>query len=65
MALPGAIAVTALVLGWIVVPAVLGALPGQALSAFRGDIGLEAREAIALVVAVIAATVTLGVQSER
>jgi hypothetical protein len=65
MALPGAIAVTALVLGWILVPAVLGALPGQALSAFRGDIGLEAREAIALVVAVIAATVTLGVQSER
>ena len=65
MRLPGAIAPTALVLGWILVPAVLGALPGQALSAFEGDVGLDAREATALVVAVIAAAVTLGVQSER
>jgi hypothetical protein len=65
MRLPGAIAPTALVLGWILVPAVLGAFPGEALSAFRGDVGLDPREAIALVVAVIAAAVTLGVQSER
>ena len=65
MRLPGAIAPTALVLGWILVPAVLGAFPGQALTAFKGDVGLDAREATALVVAVIAAAVTLGVQSER
>ncbi|HEX6473703.1 MAG TPA: hypothetical protein VF114_01285 [Candidatus Limnocylindria bacterium] len=63
--LPGAIAPTALVLGWILVPAVLGAFPGDAFAAFNGEIGLDAREAIALVVAVIAAAVTLGVQSER
>lgn len=65
MRLPGAIAPTALVLGWILMPAVLGAFPGQALTAFKGDVGLDAREATALVVAVIAAAVTLGVQSER
>ena len=65
MRLPGAIAPTALVLGWILVPAILGAIPGQAFSGFRDGIGLDAREAIALVVAVIAATVTLGVQAER
>ncbi len=63
--LPGAIAPTALVLGWILVPGVLGAFPGEAFAAFKGDMGLEPREAIALVVAVIAAAVTLGVQSER
>ena len=39
MRLPGAIAPTALVLGWILVPAVLGAFPGQALSAFKGERG--------------------------
>ena len=65
LSLPGAIAPTALVLGWILVPTVLGALPGQAFSAFRSDLALGAQEAIALVVAVIAAAVTLGVQSER
>ncbi len=65
MRLPGAIAPTALVLGWILVPAVLGAFPGQALSAFKGDVGLDAREATALVVAVIAAAVTLGVQADH
>jgi F0F1-type ATP synthase membrane subunit a len=65
MRLPGAIAPTALVLGWIAVPVVLGAIPGPALSAFEGNVALDAREAIALVVAVIAAAVTLGVQAER
>jgi membrane-bound ClpP family serine protease len=65
MRLPGAIAPTALVLGWILVPAVLGTFPGQALSAFQGDVGLDAGEAIALVMAVIAAAVTLGVQADR
>ncbi|HEX5578220.1 MAG TPA: hypothetical protein VFY43_00975, partial [Candidatus Limnocylindria bacterium] len=56
--LPGAIAPTALVLGWILVPAVLGAFPGEAFSAFRGSLGIDPQEAIALVVAVIAAAVT-------
>ena len=65
LALPGAIAPTALVLGWILVPVVLSAFPGQALTTFRGDAALDVREAIALVVAVVAATVTLGVQAER
>ena len=63
--LPGAIAPTALVLGWILVPLILGAFPGEAFAGFRGEVGLDAREAIALVVAVIAAAVTLGVQAER
>ena len=65
LALPGAIAPTALVLGWILVPVILGAMPTQATSAFAGGAGLKAPEAIALVVAVIAAAVTLGVQSDR
>jgi hypothetical protein len=65
MRLPGAIAPTALVLGWILVPALLGAFPGQAMSAFQGSVGLDAGEAVALVVAVIAAAVTLGVQADR
>jgi len=65
LSLPGAIAPTALVLGWILVPAVLGAFPGDAFSAFRNDLKLGAQESIALVVAVIAAAITLGVQSER
>ena len=65
LSLPGAIAPTALVLGWILVPAVLGAFPGDAFSAFRSDLKLAAQESIALVVAVIAAAITLGVQSER
>ena len=65
MRLPGAIAPTALVLGWILVPAALGAFPGQAFAAFRSDLTLGAQESIALVVAVIAAAVTLGVQAER
>ena len=65
MRLSGAIAPTALVVGWILVPAILGSFPGQALSAFDGNVALDAREATALVVAVIAAAITLGVQSER
>ena len=65
MALPGAIAITALVLGWILVPVVLGALPWQATKAFAGGAALQAPESVALVVAVIAAAVTLGVQAER
>jgi uncharacterized membrane protein HdeD (DUF308 family) len=65
LSLPGAIAPTALVLGWIVVPAVLGAIPSKATAAFSGDAALDAANAIALAVAVVAAAVTLGVQRER
>jgi uncharacterized membrane protein HdeD (DUF308 family) len=63
--LPGAIAPTALVLGWIVVPVVLAAIPSQAASAFGGRAALNAADAIALAVAVVAAAITLGVQAER
>ncbi|HYN63327.1 MAG TPA: hypothetical protein VES36_01880 [Candidatus Limnocylindrales bacterium] len=63
--LPGAMAPTALVLGWIVVPVVLAAVPSQATAAFGGGAGLNASEATALAAAVIAAAVTLGVQAER
>ena len=65
LALPGAMAPTALVLGWIIVPVALAAIPSQAMSAFGGGAALNAAEAIALAVAVVAAAVTLGVQAER
>lgn len=65
MSLPAAIAPTALVLGWIVVPVVLGAIPSQATDAFSRSAALTAANAIALAVAVVAAAVTLGVQRER
>ena len=65
LSLPGAIAPTALVLGWILVPMVLGAIPSKATSAFSGSGDLTAANAIALAVAVVAAAVTLGVQRER
>jgi hypothetical protein len=63
--LPGAMAPTALVLGWILVPVVLAAVPSEATAAFGGGAGLTASEATALAVAVVAAAVTLGVQAER
>jgi hypothetical protein len=65
LALPGAIAPTALVVGWIVVPVVLAAVPSQATAAFGGGAALNASEATALAVAVIAAAITLGVQADR
>lgn len=65
LSLPGAIAPTALVLGWIVVPTVLGAIPSKATAAFVGGAALDAAEAFSLAVAVVAAAITLGVQSER
>ena len=65
LSLPGAIAPTALVLGWILVPMVLGAIPSKAPAGFRGGGDLAATNAIALAVAVVAAAVTLGVQRER
>jgi hypothetical protein len=65
MRLPGAMAPTVLVLGWIVVPPILGAIPSGATQYFGGDVALTAADAVALAVAVIAAAVTLGVQAER
>jgi len=61
----GAMAPTALVLGWIVVPPLLRAIPSAATQYFATDAALSAPNAVALAVAVVAAAVTLGVQSER
>ena len=58
---PGAVAPTALVLAWILVPVLLGAIPGQATQLFAGDARLLPAESIALVVAVVSAAVTLAV----
>ena len=63
--LPGAMAPTVLVLGWIVVPPLLRAIPTGATQYFASDASLTAPDAVALVVAVLAAAVTLGVQAER
>jgi len=65
MRLPGAIAPTVLVIGWIVVPPLLKAIPSAATRYFASDAALTAPDAVALAVAVIAAAVTLGVQPER
>jgi hypothetical protein len=62
---PGATAPTVLVLGWILVPAVLRAIPSAATQLFAGDAELAAPEALALVTAVVASAVTLGVPAER
>ncbi len=62
---PGALAPTVLVLGWIVVPPLLKAIPSAATQYFAADAALTAPDAVALAVAVVAAAVTLGVQSER
>lgn len=65
MRLPGAVAPTVLVLGWIVVPPLLRAIPAAATRYFASDASLTAPDAVALAVAVLAAAVTLGVQAER
>lgn len=65
MRLPGAMAPTVLVLGWIVVPPLLRAIPSAATQYFAADAALTAPDAVALAVAVIAAAVTLSVQAER
>ncbi len=59
--LPGAVAPTALVVGWIAIPVLLGAVPGQATQLFAGDARLGATESVALVVAVVSAAITLAV----
>lgn len=63
--LPGATAPTVLVIGWIGVPAVLGAIPSEATRLLAGDPALTAAEALALVAATIAAAITLSVPAER
>jgi hypothetical protein len=65
MRLPGALAPTVLVLGWIVVPPIMGVIPSAAAQYFGRTAALDIADAVALAVAVIAAAVTLGVQAER
>jgi hypothetical protein len=63
--LPGATAPTVLVLGWTLVPVVLGAIPSEATALFAGDAALSSGQALALATATVAAAVTLGVPAER
>jgi hypothetical protein len=63
--LSSAAAPTVLVIGWIVVPPLLNAIPAAATQYFASDASLTAPNAVALAVAVLAAAVTLGVQGER
>jgi len=65
MRLPGAVAPTVLVMGWIVVPPLLKAIPAASTQYFASDASLTAPNAVALAVAILAAAVTLGVQGER
>lgn len=62
--LASAVAPTALVMGWIVVPPLLKAIPAGATQYFASDASLTAPDAVALSVAVLAAAVTLAVQAE-
>jgi hypothetical protein len=59
--LPAAAAPTVLVLGWILVPVLLGAIPSEATQLFGSDAALSDGAAMALVTATLAASVTLGV----
>lgn len=63
--LPGATAPTVLVLGWILIPVVLGAIPSAATQLFGADGALSSGQAMALATATVAAAVTLGVPAER
>jgi hypothetical protein len=63
--LPGATAPTVLVIGWILIPVILDAFPSAATDLFAGDGSLSSGQALALVTAVVAAAVTLGVPAER
>jgi hypothetical protein len=61
---PGAVAPTVLVVGWILIPPVMGAIPSAATHVVAGSAALTTTDAIALAVAVIAAAATLGVSAE-
>jgi len=63
--LSSAAAPTVLVMGWIVVPPLLRAIPAAATQYFASDAALTASNAVALAVAILAAAVTLGVQGDR
>ena len=63
--LPGAAAPTALVIGWILVPPILGVIPSTATHLFARSAALSVSEGLALVVATTAASITLGVPGER
>jgi hypothetical protein len=63
--LPSATAPSVLVVGWILVPVLLGAIPSAATDLFAGEAAQSAEQALALVVATVAAAVTLGVPAER
>jgi hypothetical protein len=63
--LPGAVAPIVLVLGWILVPPVLAAIPSEATQLFAGSAALRVAEALALVTATLASAVTLAVPAER
>jgi hypothetical protein len=63
--LPGAVAPTVLVMGWIAVPALLNGIPGDAAQLFARSIELGAQDAVALVAATLATVVTLGVPADR
>jgi hypothetical protein len=63
--LPGAVAPTVLVMAWILVPVLLGAIPSAATELFARSAALGDGAALALVTATLAAAVTLGVPAER
>jgi hypothetical protein len=61
---PGAVAPTVLVVGWILVPPIMGAIPSSATQLIAGEAALKTADAIALAVAVVAAAATLAVSAE-
>jgi hypothetical protein len=63
--LPSAVAPTALVVGWIAVPPLLALIPSAATSFFAGTAALSASDGVALVVATLAAMITLGMPADR
>jgi hypothetical protein len=63
--LPGATAPTVLVLGWTLVPIILGTIPSEVTSGFVGGGALSAGQALALATATVASAVALGVPAER
>lgn len=65
LGLPGATAPTVLVLGWTLVPIILGAIPSDATAGFIGRGALSAGQALALATATVASAIALGVPAER
>ena len=62
LGLPAAVAPTALVLAWTVMPPILAGLPWAALRTLGGDATLDLSESLSLAVSALAAAITLGVQ---